>query len=262
MSKMVASNFVDITQKRCLAVASQPLSVAIICLFYLACLSITPVNANDTNKTSVVLDGLNLDVTFLNDTHANAAKAECVLTNTTSVPVPYEGTGPNMGFSFKLVDLAGNQIAKNTDWEKLNGVSDMSKHSAKMIEPKGTLMFSLPFAEAFSSPWRSGYRLLVEWNPGDDGKGNPLQTGKGLAAVLELKSDQDKTSATAPDPQETSSTTPSVVMQPTAPGKPIDQKPDLSTPSEEPSSSTPWSIIVVVVVAAVGLLWLLLKGRK
>jgi hypothetical protein len=35
-----------------------------------------------------------------------------------------------------------------------------------------------------------------------------------------------------------------------------------SVKSEEPTSSTPWSIIVVLIVAATGLLWLLLKGRK
>jgi hypothetical protein len=34
------------------------------------------------------------------------------------------------------------------------------------------------------------------------------------------------------------------------------------TPSEEPTSSTPWSIIVVLIVAATGLLWLLVKKRK
>ena len=34
-----------------------------------------------------------------------------------------------------------------------------------------------------------------------------------------------------------------------------------STPSDEPAS-TPWSIIVVLIVAATGLLWLLLKNRK
>lgn len=33
-------------------------------------------------------------------------------------------------------------------------------------------------------------------------------------------------------------------------------------PSEEPTSSTPWSIIVVLIVAAIGLLWLLVKKRK
>jgi hypothetical protein len=34
-----------------------------------------------------------------------------------------------------------------------------------------------------------------------------------------------------------------------------------STPSDEPASSTPWSIIVVLIVAAIGLLWLLVKHK-
>jgi hypothetical protein len=36
----------------------------------------------------------------------------------------------------------------------------------------------------------------------------------------------------------------------------------LAVASEEPTSTTPWSIIVVLIVAATGLLWLLLKKRK
>lgn len=35
-----------------------------------------------------------------------------------------------------------------------------------------------------------------------------------------------------------------------------------STLSKEPASSTPWSVIVILIVAAIGLLLLLLKGRK
>lgn len=41
-----------------------------------------------------------------------------------------------------------------------------------------------------------------------------------------------------------------------------DTKATPTTPSEEPTSSTPWSIIVVLIVAACGLLWLLLKRRS
>ena len=51
------------------------------------------------------------------------------------------------------------------------------------------------------------------------------------------------------------------VVQPPAPKKTPEAKP-APTPSEEPTSSTPWSIIVVLIVAVIGLLWLLLKGRK
>lgn len=49
------------------------------------------------------------------------------------------------------------------------------------------------------------------------------------------------------------------VVQPPTP-KPSEAKPVAA--SEEPASSTPWSIIVVLIVAALGLLWLLLKRRS
>ena len=39
-------------------------------------------------------------------------------------------------------------------------------------------------------------------------------------------------------------------------------KPEPTTSSEEPKSSTPWSVVAVLIVAAIGLLWLLLKKRK
>jgi hypothetical protein len=48
--------------------------------------------------------------------------------------------------------------------------------------------------------------------------------------------------------------------------QPVKQAPEANltrpAPSEEPVSSTLWSIVVVLIVAACGLLWLLLKGRK
>ena len=51
------------------------------------------------------------------------------------------------------------------------------------------------------------------------------------------------------------------VVQPSSPKKTPEAKP-APTPSEEPDSSTPWSIIVVLIVAGLGLLWLLLKRRS
>lgn len=47
-----------------------------------------------------------------------------------------------------------------------------------------------------------------------------------------------------------------------SPPKPLTEKPRTPTSSEELLSSTPWSIIVVLIVAAIGLLWLLVKKRK
>jgi len=54
-----------------------------------------------------------------------------------------------------------------------------------------------------------------------------------------------------------------IVPPPTqSPKQATEAKSTRSTPDEEPASSTPWSIIVVLIVATIGLLWLLLKGRK
>jgi hypothetical protein len=52
-------------------------------------------------------------------------------------------------------------------------------------------------------------------------------------------------------------------IQPLAqPEKPKTSKAKPPAPSEEPASSTPWSVIVILIVAATGLLWLLVKKQK
>jgi hypothetical protein len=51
-------------------------------------------------------------------------------------------------------------------------------------------------------------------------------------------------------------------VQPPTPKKLPGTKPTPPTPSAEPPLSTPWSIIVVLIAAATGLLWLLVKKRK
>lgn len=62
--------------------------------------------------------------------------------------------------------------------------------------------------------------------------------------------------------RETLSPGPKQGVQPPTPKKAPEAKPTTLTPSEEPPTSTPWSIIVVLIVAATGLLWLLVKKRK
>ena len=43
---------------------------------------------------------------------------------------------------------------------------------------------------------------------------------------------------------------------------PAETRPTASAPREEPKSSTSWGIFVVLIVAAIGLLWLLVKNRQ
>lgn len=68
-----------------------------------------------------------------------------------------------------------------------------------------------------------------------------------------------------PDRSKPAQTTPELkplqFFQPTPKTKAPEAKPT-STPNQEPTSSTPWSIVFVLIVAAIGLLWLLLKRRN
>lgn len=64
------------------------------------------------------------------------------------------------------------------------------------------------------------------------------------------------------NPSAANSTQAPSLVQPTAPKKAPPTAPASSTPSEEPASSRSWSLIVVLIVAALGLLWLLVKLRK
>lgn len=73
------------------------------------------------------------------------------------------------------------------------------------------------------------------------------------AAVSALITDTATTQQTTPTPKQ------SAIVQPSGLKKAPDAKPTVSTPSEEPTSSTPWSTIAVLIVVAIGLLWFLLK---
>jgi hypothetical protein len=66
----------------------------------------------------------------------------------------------------------------------------------------------------------------------------------------------DNHTQTTPTPKQ------SPVVQPPSPKQAPDTKTTVPRPSEKPILSTPWSIIVVVIVAVLGLLWVLLKKRK
>lgn len=82
-----------------------------------------------------------------------------------------------------------------------------------------------------------------------------------LAAIERVTAPQQgKGSSTTPSKAAVTTPSPSVSLPPTK-DKPSETA-KLAAPGEEPGSSTPWSIIVVLIVAATGLLWLLVKNRK
>lgn len=95
-------------------------------------------------------------------------------------------------------------------------------------------------------------------------KSNPQLLDKALRPTSAATESASSTPYSDPLEPQTSRTSmnPTPSVQPPAPKKASDAKPTASTPSEEPTSSTPWSIMVVLSVAALGLLWLLFKRRS
>ncbi len=87
-----------------------------------------------------------------------------------------------------------------------------------------------------------------------------LQSREVIAKTIQ--SNEDKAREPIVTEESTSlPTLPPPLIQPAAPKKVPEAKPTTSTPTEETTSSTPWSLIVVLIVAGCGLLWLLLKRR-
>jgi hypothetical protein len=126
--------------------------------------------------------------------------------------------------------------------------------------------------------------LTIEWKPTEIGptyREKPITPPKGYEHVsMEMPgSDLVKKAQTSSDPalahlrypdekqrQAILATTPDPVPKPRmtqpSPQKKASESKPAPAPSEVPTSSTPWSIIVVLIVAAIGLLWLLVKKRK
>lgn len=79
--------------------------------------------------------------------------------------------------------------------------------------------------------------------------------------VFAVKADLKLPPKLLPKPDSAPTPNTQSIAQPPTPKIAQESQPTKSTPGEEPSSSTPRSIIIVLIVAATGLLWLLLKRQ-
>lgn len=137
------------------------------------------------------------------------------------------------------------------------------------IKPSVTVCLLADVVSGDAASWRE---LIIE-----DGKGNyDLPNGRLLltedaprvetlrsftpTAALAALQKSDPQSEQPPSKSPTTNSLP--IVQPPAPKKSPEAKPTVPAPSKEPTSSTPWSVIVVLIIAATGLLWLLVKNRK
>ena len=103
-------------------------------------------------------------------------------------------------------------------------------------------------------------------NPGNrSGPAEQLRNYEAAFARLEMLATNEvlpKTDPTTSHKQPSASSQIPTHAQPTAPGKPTEQKSAPSTAVEEPSRSKSWPVVAAVVVAVLGLMWVWLNKRK
>jgi hypothetical protein len=140
--------------------------------------------------------------------------------------------------------------------------------------PSGAGRGSLAFFEVVASGITRRESRKIEPNGADKAEFDGLfgERLKGETPKVELKrSSLPKTPSASPLPvgevstqQPPTKQTPSVTFSSNVKPSPTPKAAVAKavTTNEEPTSSTPWSVVTVLIIAAIGLLWLILKKRK
>lgn len=137
------------------------------------------------------------------------------------------------------------------------GYREMKSHAVLTIEWKPTEIGPTYREKPITPP--KGYEHVSMDMPGSDLVKKAQTSDDPSLAHLRYSDEKQRQAilATTPDPVPKPRT-----KQPSAQKKAPETKPTTTPSSEEPTSSTPLRIIVVLIVAATGLLWLLVKKRK
>lgn len=137
------------------------------------------------------------------------------------------------------------------------GYREMKSHAVLTIEWKPTEIGPTYREKPVTPP--KGYEHVSMDMPGSDLVKKAQASDDPSLAHLRYPDEKQRQTilATTPDPLPKPRT-----KQPSAQKKEPETKPTTSISSEETPSSTPWSVLAVLIVAAIGLLWLLLKRRS
>ena len=137
-----------------------------------------------------------------------------------------------------------------------NGYREMKSHAVLSIEWKPTEV-DPTYREKPIAPPR-GYEHVSMEIPGSDLVKKAQTTDDPALAHLRYPDEKQRQAILATPPQ----TVPEPRTKQPAPAKKALEAKPTPSPNDEPASSTPWSTIAVLIVAATGLLGLLLKKRK
>lgn len=143
------------------------------------------------SKVVGVKDGLELIVSHIITPSSPHSTIECSLHNTTDQDIPFDLSGPTYRLTFRLLDVAGAEIAMEPQWQKLNGTVDPAfnaRHSSSAIKPGLSRTFTFHPDEAYGNRWKYGVRLAVSWEPGIDwSTEKPYTKGRGLTVGFEIE---------------------------------------------------------------------------
>jgi hypothetical protein len=148
-----------------------------------------------------------------------------------------------------VIWLADGEV--NYNWESEEKVAELLDNAGMKMVDRG------PWTQPDTKAQSMFHVGVGPQPPPDDNRVQEDQAGRRLS-IPNAKNQNDPQQSTEQQPGTISDprNTPDAKSSPKEP----EAKPQ--APSEEPTSSRPWSIIVVLIVAATGLLWLLVKKQR
>lgn len=134
---------------------------------------------------------------------------------------------------------------------------ELSEMAARILSKRDPALFPLVTQRALATLGASGDRRYIPLLKAFSSNQGLLVRTAAESALASLDKSQK-----SPPSSEHAQPVPLPPLSQQAPTIGADEMRKPATHGENQPSSTPWSVVAVLIVAAVGLLWLLLKGRK
>lgn len=168
------------------------LPVVLACVIFFC--SALRMNGDDASRDTATLDGLELNLVMDSQSGKINPIVKSTLRNTTSAAIPFLRVGLAWRLQFRLLDSLGNVIPMEPAWERMTSVKSIRDIRPWQLAAGESLTFDVPLDQAFGARWRSGVRLEVSWEPGDDyniqeSTIKPYTIGRGLNAGIAVNLD-------------------------------------------------------------------------
>ena len=191
--------------------------------------------------------------------NAGRPEIECEIINATPSPVDYDAWLVPLGFDFRLRDALGVEVAMNERWFAINSprYREYTKSRTRKITPGDKIAYTLRLDEAFGPAWKRGVKLEVGWFQQGSDNDSPTMSTEVLLPLSKMTASEK---VEEPNAIEKAGASPALQLPFTTKPPPTPEaKP---TALVKPEAATQWLVWSIVILAAIGLLWLALKKQK